>query len=248
MRRISFFAILSVLFLIISSMLLLVWWPLKATLVEITNSWVAVIMIYLILIIFLYEKPLYKLYNELVDFISPIKHHSQQSNQKEFFGLISDNDFAALVNYHDPKWENILEKENNQDIYSVKLINEVNEYIQELQIKSVKWSFLFADNYLVVQAKYILFWFYKFKNVNLDNFHRVWEEKISDLIERETILKTLLNLEFLKENESGISITELGSTYVNYLKKLDQQMNNNKSTVDSEEDKNEEEKQDFSDI
>ena len=173
MRRISFFIILSVLFLIISSMLLLIWWPVKATLVEITNSWVAVIMIYLILIIFLYEKPLYELYNELIDFKNPARYHSQQLNQKELFEFISDDNFATLVTYRDPKWESILEKVNKQDIYPVKLIDETTEYIRELQVKRVKWCFLFADIYLVIQAKYILFWFYKFKNVNLDNFHHI---------------------------------------------------------------------------
>lgn len=221
MRRISFFIILSVLFLIISSMLLLIWWPAKATLVEITNSWVAVIMVYLALIVFLYEKPLYELYDEFIDFKNPANHHSQQSNQKEFFGFISDDNFTTPTTYRDPKWESMLEKESKQDIYPVKLIDEATEYIQELQVKRVKWCFLFADIYLVIQAKYILFWFYKFKNVNLDNFHHVWEEKISDSTEQEALLKALLNLEFLKENESVISITELGSTYVNYLKKLD---------------------------
>ncbi len=231
MRRISFFIILSVLFLIISSMLLLIWWPVKATLVEITNSWVAVIMIYLILIIFLYEKPLYELYNELIDFKNPARYHSQQLNQKELFEFISDDNFATLVTYRDPKWESILEKENKQDIYPVKLIDEATEYIRELQVKRVKWCFLFADIYLVIQAKYILFWFYKFKNVNLDNFHHVWEEKISDFTKQETLLKALLNLEFLKVNEGDVSITELGSTYVNYLKKLDKQIDNHEKTI-----------------
>jgi len=231
MRRISFFIILSVLFLIISSILLLIWWPVKATLVEITNSWVAVIMIYLILIIFLYEKPLYALYNELIDFKNPARYHSQQLNQKELFEFISDDNFTTLVTYRDPKWESILEKENKQDIYPVKLIDEATEYIRELQVKRVKWCFLFADIYLVIQAKYILFWFYKFKNVNLDNFYHVWEEKISDFTEQEVLLKALLNLEFLKVNEGVVSITELGSTYVNYLKKLDKQIDNHEKTI-----------------
>ncbi|MCK5768199.1 MAG: hypothetical protein KAH35_07500 [Candidatus Atribacteria bacterium] len=239
MKRISFFVILSVLFLIISSMLLLIWWPVKATLVEITNSWVAVIMIYLILIVFLYEKPLYELYNELIDFKNPARYHSQQLNQKELFEFISDDNFATLVTYRDPKWESILEKENKQDIYPVKLIDEAIEYIRELQVKRVKWCFLFADIYLVIQAKYILFWFYKFKNVNLDNFNHVWEEKISDFTEQEILLKALLNLEFLKVNEGDISITELGSTYVNYLKKLDKQIDNDEKTIIPPENENE---------
>jgi len=244
MRRISFFAVLSVLFLIISSIFLLIWWPVKATLIEITNSWVAVIMIYLILIIFLYEKPLYKLFNEFLDFISPEKNHPKQSDQKEVFGFISDDNFSKLINYHDPKWEDILEKENNHESPSVKLIEEANIYIREFQVKSVKWFFLFADNYLVIQAKYILFWFYKFKNVDVDNFHHIWEEKISDFVEREAILKALLDLEFLEKGESDISITELGVTYVNYLKKLDQQINNDKNIMVSEENENEENEQD----
>jgi len=231
MRRISFFIILFVLFFIISSMLLLIWWPVKATLVEITNSWVAVIMVYLILIVFLYEKPLYELYDEFIDFENPVKHHSQQSNKKEIFKYISDDNFTTPVTYRDPKWESILEKESKQDIYPGRLIDEATEYIQELQVKRVKWCFLFADTYLVIQAKYILFWFYKFKNVNLDNFHHVWEEKISDFTEQEALLEALLNLEFLKENESVVSITELGSAYVNYLKKLDKQIDNHEKTI-----------------
>jgi len=235
MRRISFYIVLSMLFLFLSSIFLVIWWPVKATLSEITNSWVAVIMVYLFLIIFLYEKPLYVLFNEFINFRNPAKHHSQQVNKKEFLGFFSDNNFISSLNYRNPEWVNILDKINSENGYSAKLNNEINEYMQELQTKRIKWCFLFADIYLVVQAKYILFWFYKFKKVSFDCFHNVWIEKISDFSERDAILKALLNLEFLEEDENNVFITELGMTYVDYLKKIDLQINLEKHAIVSEE-------------
>lgn len=251
MRRISFFVILFGIFLIISSILLLIWWPTKATLVEITNSWVAVIMVYIILVIFLYEKPLYQLFNEFINNKKPAKHLSQQTSQKELFKAISDDDFTTLAYYyHNSKWEDLINKENNQE-ESVEFINEAGEYIRELHKKRMKWCFLFSDIYLVLQAKYVLFWFYKFKNVNLQSFHQVWEEKVSDFNERDAILQALLNLEFLKKDDNKILLTELGIAYVNYLKKLDHQANidseKDKSILE-EEKKNEEEQTEIIDI
>ena len=249
MRRISFFVILFGIFLIISSILLLIWWPVKATLVEITNSWVAVIMVYIILVIFLYEKPLYQLFIEYINNKKPAKHLSQQTSQKELFKAISNDNFTSLAYYYrDSKWEDLINKENNQE-EPLKLIDEAGEYIRELHKKRMKWCFLFSDIYLVLQAKYVLFWFYKFKNTNLQSFHQVWEEEVPDFNERDAILQALLNLEFLKKDDNKILLTELGIAYVNYLKKLDHQVNNDKDKSPlEEEEKNEEEQTEIIDI
>jgi len=96
-QKISFVAILFILLFIIASILLLIWWPVKATFTEITNSWVAVIMVYLVLIIFLYDKPIYKYYNKFIDSKTSSQHNSQQSKQINSLITFSGSDFTDIV-------------------------------------------------------------------------------------------------------------------------------------------------------
>jgi len=230
MRRIIFIAVLSGLFLMIGGILLLIWWPVKPSLAEITDSWVALIMVYLFLIIFLYEKTIYKFFNEFIITKNLGRHDSQQSRQKQllFSESISNFNISSLISNYNSKWESILKKES-QDTDS-KILTEEREakYIRKLQEENIKWRFLYADSYLVLYAKYVLFWLYKSKSVNREEFDDIWKSKISDSQEREAILNALLDLEFVWEKEDTLSITELGSAYVNYLKEIDKQISEQK--------------------
>ncbi len=100
------------------------------------------------------------------------------------------------------------------------------KHIRKLQKENIRWRFLYADTYLVLYAKYVLFWLHKSKSVNREEFDNIWKSKISDTEEREAILDALLDLEFIRRGEEGdtFSITELGSAYVNYLKEMDKQI------------------------
>lgn len=230
MRRIIFITILSGLFLMITCIFLLIWWPVKPSLAEITDSWVALIMVYLFLIIFLYEKTIYKFFNEFIITKNSGRHDSQQSRQKQllFSESISNFNISSLISNYNSNWESILKKES-QDTDS-KILTEEREakYIRKLQEENIKWRFLYADSYLVLYAKYVLFWLYKSKSVNREEFDDIWKSKISDSKEREAILNALLDLEFVWEEEDTLSITELGSAYVNYLKEVDKQISEQK--------------------
>jgi hypothetical protein len=230
MRRIIFIAILSGLFLMIGGILLLIWWPVKPSLAEITDSWVALIMVYLFLIIFLYEKTIYKFFNEFIITKNSGRHDSQQSRQKQllFSESISNFNISSLLSNYNSNWESILKKES-QDTDS-KILTEEREakYIRKLQEENIKWRFLYADSYLVLYAKYVLFWLYKSKSVNREEFDDIWKSKISDAEEREAILNALLDLEFVWEEKDTLSITELGSAYVDYLKEIDKQISEQK--------------------
>jgi hypothetical protein len=230
MRRIIFIAILSGLFFMIGGILLLIWWPVKPSLAEITNSWVALIMIYLFLIICLYEKPIYKFFNEFIITKKSERPDSQYSRQKQqlFSGAISDFNISKVISYFDSKWENVVKKEN-QGVDSEILSQEREaKYIRKLQEENIKWRFLYADSYLVLYAKYVLFWLYKSKSVNREEFDNIWKSKITDPEEREAILNALFDLEFIKEEKGILTITEFGSTYVDYLKEVDKQINEQK--------------------
>jgi len=214
----------------IGGILLLIWWPVKPSLAEITDSWVALIMVYLFLIIFLYEKTIYKFFNEFIITKNLGRHDSQQSRQKQllFSESISNFNISSLISNYNSNWESILKKES-QDTDS-KILTEEREakYIRKLQEENIKWRFLYADSYLVLYAKYVLFWLYKSKLVNREEFDDIWKSKISDSKEREAILNALLDLEFVWEEEDTLSITELGSAYVNYLKEVDKQISEQK--------------------
>ncbi len=230
MRRIIFITILSGLFLMITCIFLLIWWPVKPSLAEITDSWVALIMVYLFLIIFLYEKTIYKFFNEFIITKNSGRHDSQQSRQKQllFSESISDFNISSLISNYNSNWESILKKESQAT--DSKILTEEREakYIRKLQEENIKWRFLYADSYLVLYAKYVLFWLYKSKSVNREEFDDIWKSKISDAKEREAILNALLDLEFVWEEEDTLSITELGSAYVNYLKEIDKQISEQK--------------------
>ena len=225
MQRIIFAVVLFILLIVIASILLLIWWPVKPSLAEITNSWVALIMVYLVLSILLFQKPIYKLFEEYVTAKKSGQNDSQQSRQEQFLGLVSDINIGDLASYYDSKQDNILNKEI-QDTDSVVLREEeMVKYIRKLQKENIRWRFLYADTYLVLYAKYILFWLHKSKSVNREEFDNIWRPKISDPEEREAIQDALLDLEFIREEEGDtFSITELGSAYVNYLKEMDKQM------------------------
>ena len=225
MQRIAFTVVLFILLIVIAGILILIWWPVKPSLAEITNSWVALIMVYLVLSILLFEKPIYKFFEEFIAAKKTGQRDSQQSKQEQFLGLISDINIGDLASYYDSKVDNILNKEI-QDTDSVVLREEeMAKYIRKLQKENIRWRFLFADTYLVLYAKYVLFWLHKSKSVNREEFDNIWQPKISDPEEREAILDALLDLEFIREEEGDtFSITELGSAYVNYLKEMDKQI------------------------
>jgi len=225
MHRIVFAVVLFILLIVIASILLLIWWPVKPSLAEITNSWVSLIMVYLVLSILLFEKPIYKFFEEFITAKKSGQHDSQQSRQEQFLGLILDINIGDLASYYDSKQDNILNKEI-QDTDSVALREEeIAKYIRKLQKENIRWRFLYADTYLVLYAKYVLFWLHKSKLVNREEFDNIWQSKISNQEEREAIQDALLDLEFIWEEEGNtFSITRLGSAYVNYLKEMDKQI------------------------
>ncbi len=230
MQRIIFAVVLFILLIVIASILLLIWWPVKPSLAEITNSWVALIMVYLVLSILLFEKPIYKFFEEFFTAKKSGQHDSQQSKQEQFLGSVSDINIGDLTSSYDFGRDNISNKEI-QDTDSVVLREEgMAKHIRKLQKENIKWRFLYADTYLVLYAKYVLFWLHKSKSVNREEYDNIWQPKISDTEEREAILDALLDLEFIREEERDtFFITELGSAYVNYLKEMDRQIGDQSS-------------------
>jgi len=225
MQRITFAVVLFILLIVIASILLLVWWPVKPSLAEITNSWVALIMVYLFLSILLFEKPIYKFFEEFIAAKKSGKQDSQQSRQEQFLGSVPDINIGDLTHYYDSKQDNTLNKEIQDTDSAVLREEKMAKHIRKLQKENIRWRFLYADTYLVLYAKYVLFWLHKSKSVNREEFDNIWQPKISDPEEREAILDALLDLEFIQEEEGDtFSITELGSAYVNYLKEMDKQI------------------------
>ncbi|HZK11700.1 MAG TPA: hypothetical protein VFD10_05040 [Atribacterota bacterium] len=223
MQRIIFAVVLFILLIVIASILLLVWWPVKPSWPEITNSWVALIMVYLVLSIFLFDKPIYKFFEEFISAKKSGQHNSQQSRQEQFLGSVPDINIGDLTHYYDSKRDNILNNEIQDTDSAVLREEEMAKHIRKLQEENIQWRFLFADTYLVLYAKYVLFWLHKSKSVSREEFDNFWKSKISDHTEREAILYALLDLEFARREGDIFSITELGSGYVNYLKEMDRQ-------------------------
>ncbi|HZK40282.1 MAG TPA: hypothetical protein VFC91_01805 [Atribacterota bacterium] len=225
MQRITFVVVLFTLLIVIASILLLIWWPVKPSLAEITNSWVSLIMVYLVLSILLFEKPIYKFFEEFITAKKSGRSDSQQSRQGQFLGSVPVIDIGDLTHYYDSRQDNILNREIKDTDSSALREEEMAKYVRRLQEENIKWRFLYADTYLVLYSKYVLFWFHKSKSANREEFDNIWQSKISDPEERETIVNALLNLGFIREEEEDtLTVSELGSAYVNYLKEMDKQI------------------------
>jgi len=181
--------------------------------------------VYLVLSILLFDKPIYKFFEEFITAKKLGQHDSQQSRQEKFLGLVSDINTGDLTHYYDSRQDNILNKEIQDADSALLREEEMAKRIRKLQKENIRWRFFFADAYLVLYAKYVLFWLHKSKSVSREEFDNIWQSKISDHTEREAILYALLDLEFIRRGEEGdtFSITELGSAYVNYLKEMDRQ-------------------------
>ncbi len=148
MHRIAFVVVLFILLIVIASILLLIWWPVKPSLAEITNSWVALIMVYLVLSILLFEKPIYKFFEEFISAKKPGQHESQQSRQVQFLGSVQDINIGDLTHYYDSRRDNILNKEIQDTDSVVSREEEMAKHIRKLQKESIRWRFLYADTYL----------------------------------------------------------------------------------------------------
>jgi len=221
-RKIIFIAILVILLLIITSILLLIWWPNKATWSEITNSWVSLIVVYLVIILLLFARPIYNLYNELFDlFTKSGKNQAKQTKQQALSLFITPEEFQQLVSYQDKEWEGVLKKEALDPLFIDLENSEINKYVKKIQKMNLYWRFLFADATLVFNAKYVLFWLFKVKLAKLEEFNKLWQSRIEDEQERRAIIEALTYLDFIKKEEDELIITELGAAYVNYLKELD---------------------------
>lgn len=224
-RRIIFIAILIILLLVMASILLLIWWPSKATWVEITNSWVSLIMVYLVLILFLFARPIYNFYNEVFDFITkPGESRDKQAKQQELFFPIPPDEFQELFTgkeREDDKEEDVLKKETLDTVLSNLENPEFVEKIKKIKSESLSWRFLFADTALTFNAKYVLFWFFKVKSAKLEDFEKLWQSKIEEEQERRIILEALQFLGFIRIEDDNLIITDLGSLYINYLKEID---------------------------
>ncbi|MBA7532657.1 hypothetical protein ES705_24887 [subsurface metagenome] len=164
-QRIAFAVVLFILLIVIASIFLLIWWPVKPSLAEITNSWAALIIVYLVLSILLFEKPIYKFFEEFITAKKSVQHDSQQSRQEQFLGLITDINIGDLASYYDSKVDNILKKEIQDTDSLVLREEEMAKYIRKLQKENIRWRFLYADTHLVLFAKYVLFWLHKSKSV-----------------------------------------------------------------------------------
>jgi len=129
MHRITFAVVLFILLIVIASILLLIWWPAKPSLAEVTNSWVALIMV-------LFEKPIYKFFEEFIAAKKSGQHDSQQSRQEQFLGSVPDINIGDLKHYYDSKRDNILSKEIQDTDYPAALREEeMAKHIRKLYKK-----------------------------------------------------------------------------------------------------------------
>ena len=86
----------------------------------------------------------------------------------------------------------------------------------------LKWSFLFADYFLVPHSKDVLYEIYERHYITKDMFQEIIAKMAIDEQEAEAISDILRFFRFIRKQEEELVITEIGSAYCTYLERISQ--------------------------
>jgi len=207
------FGILCLLTLIIS----LIWWPTEGGLVQLTNSWIGLFFICDFCAVFLFQEDISHFLEKNFKNIFSIPSGSLQQD-KNLPEVARDNQkFQEIISGTVMSWMEKVNLEKEEKKLHENGISQTLEQYQKSRQESVKWLFLFADNFLVQHSKDILYEIYERHYVTEEIVRDIATEMSIDETELEAILEILKYLKFIKRQENEIIITETGSAYCTYL-------------------------------
>jgi hypothetical protein len=217
MRKIMFmtlpYGILCLFTLIIS----LIWWPAEGGLVQLSNSWIGLFFICAFCAVFLFQEDISHFLEKNLKDVFSIPGVSLQKD-KNLPEIAKDNQrFQEIISGTVMAWMEKVNLEKEEKKLHENDISQTLEQYQKSRQESIKWLFLFADNFLVQHSKDILYEIYERHYVTEEIVKEFAAEMAIDETELEAILEILKYLKFIKRQENEIIITETGSAYCTYL-------------------------------
>jgi uncharacterized protein YqeY len=132
--------------------------------------------------------------------------------------ILKDNQkFREIISGTVMAWMEKVNLEKEEKKLHENDISQILEQYQKSRQESIKWLFLFADNFLVQHSKDILYEIYERHYVTEEIVREIASEMAIVETELEAILEILKFLKFIKRQENEIIITETGSAYCTYL-------------------------------
>lgn len=195
----------------------LIWWPARGGLVQLTNSWIGLFFICAFCAVFLFQEDISHFLEKNLKNIFSLPSGSLQKN-KTLPEIARDNHkFQEIISGTVMAWMEKVNLEKEGKKLQEDDISQTLEQYQKSRQESIKWLFLFADNFLVQHSKDILYEIYERHYVTEEIAKEITSEMAIGETELEAILEILKYLKFIKRQENEIIITETGSAYCTYL-------------------------------
>jgi hypothetical protein len=195
----------------------LIWWPVRGGLVQLTNSWIGLFFICAFCAVFLFQEDISHFLEKNFKNVFSFPIGSLQK-EKKLPEILKDNQkFREIISGTVMAWMEKVNLEKEEKKLHENDISQILEQYQKSRQESIKWLFLFADNFLVQHSKDILYEIYERHYVTEEIVREIASEMAIVETELEAILEILKFLKFIKRQENEIIITETGSAYCTYL-------------------------------
>ncbi|MFA7203112.1 MAG: hypothetical protein WC188_05345 [Candidatus Caldatribacteriota bacterium] len=195
----------------------IIWWPVNGGLVQLTNSWVGFFFICSFCVVFLFQEEIYIFLNQYIKGFLFIPGTPQQKHRVLPEILNNEQEFQEAISGTVLAWMEKINLEKEEKKLQENDISRALEQYQKTRQESIKWLFLFADNFLVQNSKDVLYKIYERHYVTEQIIREIINEMGIDNTELEAALEILSHMKFIKRQDEEIIITETGSAYCAYL-------------------------------
>ena len=94
---------------------------------------------------------------------------------------------------------------------------DLQKQLSDAQYLSYMWKFSYLNLFYVPITKQILLWLSAYQEQSIQNFHLTWQPQIPDQTQRNTILDVLIHFRMLHVQDSILSVTQEGQSFLQYL-------------------------------
>ena len=94
---------------------------------------------------------------------------------------------------------------------------DLQRQLSDAQYFSYMWKFSYLNLFYIPITKQILFWLSTNQGQSIQNFHLIWQPQIPDQTQRDTILDVLIHFGMLHVQDSMLSVTQEGQSFLQYL-------------------------------
>ena len=222
MRRILLTALPYGALVLFAMILVLIFWPPESGLIELTNSWIGLFFISAFCAIFLFQEDIYQFFDQRIKwgFLSTSIPLQKNRTIPDLFR--NDQKFQEIISDTVIVWmDKILMDKQEQRAKEEEIIETIERFKKEKK-DYLKWSFLFADYFLVPHSKDVLYEIYERHYITKDMFQEIIAKMAIDEQEAEAISDILRFFRFIRKQEEELVITEIGSAYCTYLERISQ--------------------------